>query len=101
VKKRHRVGKGKRAVRWKRYAGVPGIQAPLSGWDDYVISHRQANHTVSYRPKGHHVHVGSFETEAEAKRAAREHAELSPKERLEWGQGDLALGSLQSPRLGR
>jgi hypothetical protein len=90
--KRHSVGKAKKhavAVRWKRYPGVPGIQAPLSGWDDYVIAHRRDSHDVSYRPKGHHVAVGTFGTEAEAKSAAREHAKLSREKRLDndssWG----------------
>jgi hypothetical protein len=69
------------AVRWKRHPGS-AIQAPLSGWGHYVISHRPQNHTVSYRPRGHHVHVGSFTTETLAKRAAREHAKLSSAKRL-------------------
>lgn len=62
-------------MRWKRYAGTPGVQAPLSCSGDYVISHRTNQHTVSYRPKGKHVHVAQCETEREAKRAAREHAQ--------------------------
>jgi len=64
-------------MKWKKEPGMPGIQAPIShGGDvhDYVISHRQDQHTVSYRPKGTHVHVGTFVTEKEAKAAAEIHA---------------------------
>lgn len=57
---------------WKYHEGSE-IQAPLSSWGDYVISHR-SYHTVSYRPPGQHHHVGTFDTAEEAKRAACEHA---------------------------
>lgn len=67
--------------RWKSSSGS-NIQAPLSWWGDYVISHRPNDYTVSYRPTGHHVHVGSFTTLALAKAATREHAVLSPEARL-------------------
>jgi hypothetical protein len=73
-----------RATGGQRWKSSPGsnIQAPLSWWGDYVISHRPNDYTVSYRPEGHHVHVGSFTTLALAKTAAHEHAKLSPEARL-------------------
>lgn len=64
-------------LKWKKEAGIPGIQAPIShggDYHDYVISHRPDQHTVSYRPAGKHVHVGTFASEKEARRAAEEHA---------------------------
>jgi len=67
-------------MRWKRDPGIPNVQAPLSHGHgvspphDYVISHRLNQHTVSYRPPGHHEHVGTYETEKEAKAAAAAHA---------------------------
>ena len=91
--KRH----GDAAPRWKRYPGIPNVQAPLSGWGHYTISHRQNNHTVSYRPPGHHVHVGSFPTEAKAKNAAHYHAKLSPKQRL---VGDSSLSAMRGTSRG-
>ena len=99
TRKRHKVGGKKKHARsrWKRDPGIPGIQAPLSFRpdEDYVISHRPGQHAVSYRPKGHHAHVGNYETEAEAKRAADRHALLSKRDRL-FGEvklfGKLAYG---------
>lgn len=61
-------------LKWKKYTGgkVNGIkvQADLSCAGDFVISHRHEQFTVSYRPTGHHIHVGTFTTLAAAKRAA-------------------------------
>jgi DNA-binding transcriptional regulator YiaG len=59
-------------VVWEYNPGCK-IQAPLSYWGHYVISHREREFNVSYRPPGEHHHVGEFETLEEAKSAAIEH----------------------------
>lgn len=64
---------GQFGERWKRNPGSK-IQAPLSYKGHYVISHRENEHTVSYRPPGQHHHVGTYKTEEEAKKAADAHA---------------------------
>jgi hypothetical protein len=59
---------------WREHDGIPNIQAPLSVAGDYVISHRPEQFTLSYRPTGHHVPLGQFTTEQEAKDKAQRHA---------------------------
>ena len=76
-------------LKWKRSPGS-AVQAPLSHGHglvpphDYVISHREGQHTVSYRPEGKHEHVGNFPTQKEAKAAAEAHArgEMKTPERV-------------------
>lgn len=73
-------------LKWKKESGS-AVQAPIShGGDahDYVISHREGQHNVSYRPSGKHEHVGTFATEKEAKTAAEAHArgERKPKVKI-------------------
>lgn len=52
------------------------IQAPISWFDHYVISHRGdiasggQGHNLSYRPPGEHHHVGRYATAREAFEAA-------------------------------
>lgn len=60
-------------MNWEENPGEPGIQAPLSYCGPYVISHRFAHHTLSYRPPGEHHHLGAFATAEEAKAAAEAH----------------------------
>lgn len=62
-----------RKLIWKRHAGVPGIQAPLSTAGHYVISHRPGEHTVAYRPPGEHHSVGNYKSAVVAKGAAAHH----------------------------
>lgn len=64
----HSEGHARRDAEWKE---IPpdGPVAPLSCAEDFMISHRTNNFTASWRPKGRHVHVGSFTTLDEAKAA--------------------------------
>lgn len=71
-------------MRWTFYEGtyVDGVkvQTELSGAGDFTISHRPSNFNVSYRPPGHHVHVGCYATLEAAKAAAEAYVPPAPIE---------------------
>jgi len=58
--------------KWK-HVPASHICAGLCFVDDFVISKRHENFTLSYRPTGRHVHVGCYKTLRAAQRAAREY----------------------------
>jgi hypothetical protein len=60
-------------MNWKYRCGSENM-APISFCGDYVISHREGRHILSYRPTGKHIHVGVYATAEEAKRAAVQRA---------------------------
>ena len=60
-------------MKWKLIQG-DAISATLSVSGDYVISHRPEQFNVSFRPHGHHVHVGLWTSLRAAKRGAEAHA---------------------------
>lgn len=59
-------------TKWTQYKG-DAVQADLLCAGKYVISCRENCFTVSWRPKGHHEHVGQFSTKSEAIAAAERH----------------------------
>jgi len=67
---------------WEQIDGDE-IQADLSVAGDYVISHRVKRYTVSYRPEGEHVHVGTYPSLRRAKVEAQKHCD---KRRTATGQ---------------
>lgn len=69
-------------IDWSHYPGSD-ICCPLTSWEDYVISHRPDQFTLSYRPKDSHIPLGQFTTLELAKSEAVEHKHF----RETWGKG--------------
>lgn len=66
------------AMKWRgKNQGESGVQAPVS-YDpdhDYVISHRDGRHIVSFNGNGGHSHAGESLTDDGAKKIAERHAQ--------------------------
>ena len=60
-------------MKWKLRKGTK-ICCPLSFVGNYVISHRPGLYTISYRPPGHHIHVGTRNNLKAAKQLAELHS---------------------------
>lgn len=59
-------------LRW-RHVPQSDVCAALEIAGDYVISHRPASFTLSYRPAGQHVALGTFISLEIAKNQAKNH----------------------------
>lgn len=62
---------------WEFTPGMVNVAA-LSYSGHYVISHRQGQFCLRYRPKGQHAVIGDYKTLSEAKSAAQAHNALVP-----------------------
>ena len=72
-------GKKGKGIEWAENPGSR-VQAPLSYGNDYLISHREGLHSVSYRPEGKHIPLGNFKTKEEARAAAERDWKLRQSE---------------------